>query len=85
MGIFVDFEKEIRIEELKLNRTLSDNERQMSAYNAVMRDGAKIAGAHSAASGEAESVLKALGCTANELREAVGVQSRKNTKSSWAR
>ena len=39
MGIFVDFEKEIRIEELKLNRTLSDNERQMSAYNAVMREG----------------------------------------------
>ena len=28
MGIFVAFEKEIRIEELKLNWTLSDNERR---------------------------------------------------------
>ncbi len=80
MGIFVDFEKEIRIEELKLNRTLSDNERQMSAYNAVMREGAKIAGAHSAASGEAETVLKGLGRTVNELREAVGAQFQEEYK-----
>ena len=52
----------------------------MSAYNAVMREGAKIAGAHSAASGEAESMLKGLGRTVNELREALGAQFQEEYK-----
>ena len=80
MGIFLNFEKEVTREELKLNRTLNEGERQMVAYNAVMREGAKIAGAHAATSGEAETMMKGLDRAVIELREAVGAQFQEEYK-----
>src|SRR5512140_760638 len=80
MGMFLNLEKEVTREELKLNRTLNEGERQMVAYNAVMREGAKIAGAHAATSGEAETMMKGLGRAVVELREALGAQFQEEYK-----
>jgi hypothetical protein len=80
MGIFLNLEKEVTREELKLNRTLNEGERQMVAYNAVMREGAKIAGVHAATSGEAETMMKSLDRAVHELREAFGKQFQDDFK-----
>jgi len=74
MGIFVNLEKELTLEELRRNRALTEAEQKQVRYNAIMREGAKIQGAHAAASGEAEMMLQALGRQMHELREQVGAR-----------
>jgi hypothetical protein len=74
VGLRLDFEREIQIAELKLGRTLSENEKVQVRYNAVMREAAKIQGAGAAASQEAESQMKALGREVKDLREQVGAR-----------
>jgi hypothetical protein len=58
MGIFVNLEKELTLEELRRNRALTEAEQKQVRYNAIMREGAKIQGAQAAASGEAEMMLQ---------------------------
>jgi len=80
MGIFVNLEKELTLEELRRNRALTEAEVKQVRYNAILREGAKIQGAHAAASGEAEMMLKALGRQLHELREQVGLRFQKEFK-----
>jgi len=82
MGIFVDFQKETLIQELKLGRALTESEERQARYNAVMREGAKIQGAHAAAAGEAESMLKGLKREVHDLQEEVGARFQEDFKSS---
>jgi len=72
LGLFVDFQKEVLIQELKLGRSLTDAEEKQVRYNAVMREGAKIQGAHAAASQTVEGQLGALRREFNNLREDIG-------------
>ncbi len=72
MGIFVDLQKEITIRELQLGRTLSENEQKQVRYNAIMREAAKVQGAHAAAAESADAQMKALGRDVTGLREALG-------------
>jgi hypothetical protein len=74
VGLRVNFEKEIKLQELKLGRTLSENEAVHLRYNAVMQKASDIRGAHAAAAGTAEAQMKALSPEVHELREAVGAQ-----------
>ena len=72
LGLYVDLNKDVQIEELKLGRTLSENETKTIRYNAVMREAAKIHGAGAAAAGTAEAQSKKLAREIDELRNAVG-------------
>ena len=81
MGIFVDFNKEVQIQELRLGKTLSENEVKQVRYNAVIREAAKIQGAHAAASGEAEAQVKKFHREITELREAIGMRFQEQYKS----
>jgi hypothetical protein len=74
VGLRVNFEKEIQLQELKLGRTLSENEAVQVRYNVVVQKAADIQGAHAAAAGTAEAQMKALSREVHELREAVGAQ-----------
>jgi hypothetical protein len=74
LGLFVDFQKEVLIQELKLGRALTDAEEKQVRYNAVMREGAKIQGAHAAASQTVEGQLGALRREFNNLREDIGAK-----------
>jgi hypothetical protein len=80
MGLFVNLEKELTLEELRRNRALTEAEIRQVRFNAIMREGARIQGAHAAASGEAEMMLRALGGQIEELREQVGVRFQKEFK-----
>jgi hypothetical protein len=55
LGLFVDFQKEAQIAQLQLGRSLTETEEKQLRYNAVMREGAKIQGAHAAASRTVEA------------------------------
>ncbi|MBS1876631.1 MAG: hypothetical protein JSU00_25675 [Acidobacteria bacterium] len=79
-GLRVDLEKEVQVAELTLGRTLSENEKVQLRYNAVVREAAKIQGAAAAASGEAESQMKALSREVDELKEAVGARFQEQFK-----
>jgi len=81
MGLFVDFNKEVEFQQLRLGRTLSESEIKQVRYNAVMREGAKIAGAHAAAQGEAEVMVKKFQREMVELREAIGARFQDQYKS----
>ena len=74
LGLFVDFQKEVLIQEFKLGRALTDAEEKQVRYNAVMREGAKIQGAHAAASQTVEGQLGALRREFNNLREDIGAK-----------
>jgi hypothetical protein len=74
LGLFVDFQKEVLIQELKLGRALTDAEEKQVRYNAVRREGAKIQGAHAAASQTVEGQLGALRREFNNLREDIGAK-----------
>ena len=74
MGIFVDLNKEVDRQELLTGKTLDENEVLQLRYNAVMREAAKIQGAHAAATGSAEEQSAALAREVNELKEAMGEQ-----------
>jgi hypothetical protein len=74
MGIFVDLNKEVDRQEKLTGKSLGENEVLQLRYNAVMREAAKIQGAHAAATGSAEEQSAALAREVNELKEAVGEQ-----------
>ncbi len=74
LGLFVDFQKEAQIAQFQLGRTLTETEEKQLRYNAVIREGAKIQGAHAAASQTVEGQLGALRREFNNLREDIGAK-----------
>jgi hypothetical protein len=80
LGLFVDFQREAQIAQLQLGRALTETEEKQLRYNAVIREGAKIQGAHAAASQTAEGQLGALRREFNNLREDIGAQFQDNFK-----
>jgi hypothetical protein len=79
-GLVVNFQRDLQAEELRLGRTLSDNEKVQVRYNAVMKAAAAIQGAHAGALGEAGMQMKMLALEAHDLREAVGAQFQDQLK-----
>jgi hypothetical protein len=80
LGLFVDFQKEAQIAQLQLGRALTEIEEKQLRYNAVIREGAKIQGAHAAASQTVEGQLGALRREFNNLREDIGSQFQDDFK-----
>ncbi len=80
LGLFVDFQKESQIAQLQLGRALTETEEKQFRYNAVIREGAKIQGAHAAASQTVEGQLGALRREFNNLREDIGAQFQDDFK-----
>jgi hypothetical protein len=80
LGLFVDFQKETQIAQLQLGRALTETEEKQIRYNAVMREGAKIQGAHAAASQTVEGQLGALRREFNNLREEIGAKFQDDFK-----
>ncbi len=80
LGLFVDFQKETQIAQLQLGRALTETEEKQIRYNAVMREGAKIQGAHAAASQTVEGQLGALRREFNNLREDIGAKFQDELK-----
>jgi hypothetical protein len=80
LGLFVDFQKETQIAQLQLGRALTETEEKQIRYNAVMREGAKIQGAHAAASQTVEGQLGALRREFNNLREDIGAKFQDDFK-----
>jgi hypothetical protein len=80
LGIFVNFEREALAEQLRLGRALTDAEEKQVRYNAVLREGAKIHGAHAAVLETAEGQLGALRREFNNLREAIGAKFQEDLK-----
>lgn len=80
LGLFVDFQKEAQIAQLQLGRSLTETEERQLRYNAVMREGAKIQGAHAAASQTVEGQLGALRREFNNLREDIGAKFQDDLK-----
>jgi hypothetical protein len=80
LGLFVDFQKESQIAQLQLGRALTEAEEKQLRYNAVIREGAKIQGAHAAASQTVEGQLGALRREFNNLREDIGAQFQDDFK-----
>ncbi|MCW5983511.1 MAG: hypothetical protein KIT09_35800, partial [Bryobacteraceae bacterium] len=80
MGLFVDFQKEITLQELKLGRALTETEEKQVRYNAVMREGAKIQGAHAAVAQTVETQLVDLRREFNNLREDIGAKFQDDVK-----
>lgn len=81
MGTFVDLQKEVTIRELELGRTLTDSEEEQVRYNAIMREAAKVQGAHAAATGTADEQMKALGRDVVEPRAALGERFQEQYRS----
>ncbi len=80
LGLFVDFQREAQIAQLQLGRALTETEEKQLRYNAVMREGAKIQGAHAAASQTVEGQLGSLRREFNNLREDIGAQFQEDFK-----
>ncbi len=80
LGLFVDFQKDAQIAQLQLGRSLTETEEKQLRYNAVMREGAKIQGAHAAASQTVEGQLGALRREFNNLREDIGAKFQDDLK-----
>jgi hypothetical protein len=80
LGLFVDFQKEAQIAQLQLGRALTETEEKQLRYNAVIREGAKIQGAHAAASQTVEGQLSALRREFNNLREDIGAMFQDDFK-----
>ncbi len=80
LGLFVDFQKESQIAQLQLGRALTETEEKQLRYNAVIREGAKIQGAHAAASQTVEGQLGALRREFNNLREDIGAKFQDDFK-----
>jgi hypothetical protein len=80
LGLFVDFQKEAQIAQLQLGRALTETEEKQLRYNAVIREGAKIQGAHAAASQTVEGQLGALRREFNNLREDIGAKFQDDFK-----
>jgi hypothetical protein len=80
LGLFVDFQREAQIAQLQLGRALTETEEKQLRYNAVIREGAKIQGAHAAASQTVEGQLGALRREFNNLREEIGAKFQDDFK-----
>jgi len=80
LGLFVDFQKETQIAQLQLGRALTETEEKQLRYNVVMREGAKIQGAHAAASQTVEGQLGTLRREFNNLREDIGAKFQDDFK-----
>ena len=80
LGLFVDFQKKAQIAQLQLGRALTEIEEKQLRYNAVIREGAKIQGAHAAASQTVEGQLGALRREFNNLREDIGAKFQDDFK-----
>jgi len=80
LGLFVDFQKEMQIAQVQLGRALTETEEKQIRYNSVMREGAKIQGAHAAASQTVEGQLGALRREFNNLREDIGAKFQDDFK-----
>src|SRR5579884_655393 len=80
LGLFVDFQKEAQIAQLRMGRALTEVEEKQIRLNAVMREGAKIQGAHAAASQTAEGQLGALRREFNNLLEDIGAKFQDDFK-----
>jgi hypothetical protein len=80
LGLFVDFQKETQIAQLQLGRALTETEEKQIRYHAVMSEGAKIQGAHAAASQTVEGQLGALRREFNNLREDIGAKFQDDLK-----
>jgi hypothetical protein len=80
LGLFIDFQKEAQIARLQLGRALTETVEKQLRYNAVIREGAKIQGAHAAASQTVKGQLGALRREFNNLREDIGAQFQDNFK-----
>jgi hypothetical protein len=80
LGLFVDFQKEAQIAQLQLGRALTEIEEKQLRYNAVTREGAKIQGAHAAASQTVEGQLGALRREFSNLREDIGAKFQDDFK-----
>lgn len=80
LGLFVDFQKESQIAQLQLGRALTETEEKQIRYSAVMREGAKIQGAHAATSQTVEGQLGALRREFNNLREDIGAKFQDDFK-----
>ncbi|MBK5292615.1 MAG: hypothetical protein JJE04_13175 [Acidobacteriia bacterium] len=80
LGLFVDFQKKTQIAELQLGRALTETEEKQIRYNAVMREGAKIQGAHAAASQTVEGQLGAFRREFNNVREDIGAKFQEDLK-----
>jgi hypothetical protein len=80
LGLFVDFQKEAQIAQLQLGRALTETEEKQLRYNAVIREGAKIQGAHAAAAQTVEGQLGALRREFNNLREDIGAKFQDDFK-----
>jgi hypothetical protein len=80
LGLFVDFQKEAQIAQLQLGHVLTETEEKQLRYNAVIREGAKIQGAHAAASQTVEGQLGALRREFNNLREDIGAKFQDDFK-----
>ncbi len=74
LGIFVNFEREVLAEQLRLGRALTEAEEKQVRYNAVLREGAKIQGAHAAVLGTASGQLEELRREFQNLREELGAR-----------
>jgi len=72
IGLFLNMNKEVELQEKLSGKTLDENEVRQLRYNAVMREAVKIQGAAAAASGSAEAQSKALAREVNELRDVIG-------------
>jgi hypothetical protein len=72
MGLFVDLQKKVTLEELRLGKTLSETEAAKVRYNAVMAEGAKFEGTAAAAAKTAEGQMKAFGREVDHLKKAIG-------------
>jgi hypothetical protein len=80
LGLFVDFQREAQIAQLQLGRALTETEEKQIRYNAVIREGAKIQGAHAAAYQTVEGQLGALRREFNNLREEIGAKFQDDFK-----
>jgi len=74
LGLFVNFEREALAEQLRLGRALTEAEEKQVRYNAVLREGAKIQGAHAAVLETAQGQLGALKREFQNLREEIGTR-----------
>jgi Holliday junction resolvasome RuvABC DNA-binding subunit len=74
LGLFVNFEREALAEQLRLGRALTEAEEKQLRYNVIMREGAKIQGAHAAVMQTAAGQLGALRREFQNLREQIGAR-----------
>ncbi len=80
LGLFVDFQKEAQIAQLQLGRALTESEERQLRYNAVIREGAKIQGAHAAAVQTVDGQIGELRREFNNLREEIGAKFQDDFK-----